>query len=192
MRHHHVRQECRLVERLALTLWRWVTVVSVLTAPKRASADAAPAHPCPVAVITDSLEDAARPDPLDSRTSAKELELNHATVGTHLMRLRLAAASQRDVQAVAGSAVHRQGTRHRRPVRPTPEHAAGFWNRRRPNATLERNAPILTVRIRWSERRPDYHLLKDEVFFQLSSWSPASSSARSSSASTDSSSSSDD
>ena len=68
-------------------------------------------------VITDTLETTPRDAThWSTRTLAKELDAESRHGRPHLARLRPAAASERDVQAVARPALRREGARRRRPL----------------------------------------------------------------------------
>ena len=58
-----------------------------------------------------------------TRSMAKASGVSTSVGASHLARLRLAAASRRDVQAVDRSAVRREGARHRRALLDPPEKA---------------------------------------------------------------------
>ena len=86
-------------------------------------------------LIMETLENqAVRRDPLEHPLAGQAGRPESQHGRPDLARLRAAAASQRDVQAVARSAVHREGARHGRPVsRPAGPRAGAERGREEPD-----------------------------------------------------------
>ncbi len=125
-------------------------------ARRTASGRAAKNHRCRCGarVDDDAGIDAARCDALVHAQPGQAVRHEPDRDRPHLEGLRVAAASRRHLQAVEGSAVHRQSARHRRAVFDPPDRALLLSvDEKSQIQALDRTAPILPLRPGQPERR---------------------------------------